>query len=443
MKKFLKISGIILVCVLLLLIALVQRIDRTPYRDTAHYAAWKEQIASKEFPQTEGDLQVGWAMENITPLEPGPMAGYGNRWGKDFEAIHDSLYVRVIAVRNASKTVYLLSADMLIIPPNITGRLANLLEEDGIPITDVHLAATHTHHGQGAWGQKLAGRLFGGKYDVEVEKRLAQQFRGAILKAQQDFVGAEVLYHENKNEDNVRYRLDIDGGTVDPWLRSLVFQRTDGTEAKLITYSAHPTLLRARFMQISRDFPGMLVDSLEAHGADFAMYAAGAVGSMGARVDGEDGMERAKNMASNLNKRLEDGSYTLMPETIISDYFEIPMPDPSVRVSINYALRPWVFKRFFGDHLTYLKITKIGGTLILGIPADFSGEIMRELDAYADSKGIQLIITSFSGGYIGYITPDKLYEKDLYETVTMSWNGYQSGGYLTQVAKDIIDKLAK
>ena len=79
---------------------------------------------------------------------------------------------------------------------------------------------------------------------------------------------------------------------------------------------------------------------------------------------------------------------------------------------------------------------------MLGMPADFSGEIMAELDQYAIKKGLQLMLTSFNGGYVGYVTPDRLYDRDLYETTTMSWNGYQAGGYFTEISKDIIDKVA-
>lgn len=440
MKKAIRITCYTLACLVLLFVALVQRIDRTPFQDTAHYAAWKEAIASADLKGDTGPIQVSWAKENITPLEPGPMAGYGNRWGAHFESVHDSVYVRVIAVKSPASTVFLVAADMLVVPPNLTERLATLLEPEGIGLDQVHFGTTHTHHSLGGWGKKLTGRLFGGKFDPEVEERLAIQFRDAILRSQHDFVDADVFYAQSENPDNVRFRLDVEDGTVDPWIRSLVFRRTDGKSAKLLTYAAHPTTLRSRMMEISRDFPGIIVDSLENQETDFALYMAGAVGSMGARGEGHSGFERTNNIAQGIlaayqNRESEPASH----EGIASAYWEIPLPKPTARISQNLALRPWVFRAFFGDYPAYVKITKIGHVLMLGMPADFSGEIMRELDQYADLRNIELIVTSFNGGYIGYITPDRLYEEDLYETVTMSWNGYQAGGYFTQLAKDIID----
>ncbi|MNL88063.1 hypothetical protein D3C87_2175550 [compost metagenome] len=52
------------------------------------------------------------------------------------------------------------------------------------------------------------------------------------------------------------------------------------------------------------------------------------------------------------------------------------------------------------------------------------------------------MVTSFNGGYIGYITHDKYFNRDLYETKTMSWYGPYNGAYLQEVIKDIIDKLS-
>ncbi|PVH25254.1 neutral/alkaline non-lysosomal ceramidase N-terminal domain-containing protein [Sphingobacterium corticibacter] len=446
MKKALKIFLITAVSVFLILFALVERIDRTPMNETAHFKTWKTFISQKEFVERDGATKVGWAKVNITPSTSTPMAGYGNRWGKHYEAVHDSLYVRVIAVQNPSTTIYFLSADMLIIPPNITNRLEALLQKNNISLSNVHLSATHTHHGQGGWGLKLAGRLFAGAYDEDTEIRLANQFHDAIVQSTAQLEPAQIYFDEIEDTDNIRNRLPVEGGLIDPWIRNLIFKRADSTQAELVTYGAHPTVLNRKFLQLSRDYPGMLLDSIENEKGHFGLFMAGAVGSMGALSEGDSDIAWAKGMAhglySNMQDREQDG-YRLLTDQLVSDYIEVPMPEQSARISLSYALRPWVFRTFFGAYPTYIKITKIGDVLMLGMPADFSGEIMTELDRYAQERGLHLMITSFNGGYIGYITPDKWYDTDLYETTTMSWNGFHSGGYFTQVAKDIIDKFAQ
>ena len=78
---------------------------------------------------------------------------------------------------------------------------------------------------------------------------------------------------------------------------------------------------------------------------------------------------------------------------------------------------------------------------MVGMPCDFSGELTPELDAYAKSKRLNLMVTSFNGHYTGYITEDSHYDLEEYETITMGWFGPFNGAYLQEVTRDIIDKL--
>lgn len=457
MKKFFKVIGIVLLIIVVLLIALVQRIDRTPYQQTLHYAEWQEIINNTQFTPIHQELCIGWAEVNITPAEAIPMSGYGNRWGKAFESVQDSIYIGSISLASPEKTISLVSADMLIVPPNVTARLGELLEQDGISLNDIHLGATHTHHSIGSWGQKLIGRLFSGKYNPDTENVLAEKFRTAILESRKDMIPGQIQYLETDYEEGVRNRLEVDAERIkDTEMRNLIFTRNDGKKAALLTYGAHSTMLPSRFLALSRDYPGRYIASLENQGdIDFALYFAGAVGSMGHVAEGADAFERASNMGTQLAQKFIDAeaqlnqasdinkSDSLQKTTLYSTWIKVPLPPATGRISVNYALRPWVFSALFGKSQGDIKVTLIGNTLLLGMPADFSGEIMVELDRYAQEKDLDLIITSFNGYYTGYITHDKWYEYNLYETVTMSWNGYEAGNYYTKAAQDIIDKIAR
>lgn len=452
MKKFLKVLAILALLIIALAILLIERIDRTPFQETAHFQSWKEEVSNHDWTldSLNDTLLAGWAKVNITPSESVPMAGYGARWGKHYKMVHDSVFVRAIAIQpDQDRTLYFLSADLLIIPPNVKQRLIPLLAQNQIDIDDIHFGATHTHTSIGGWGQKLIGSLFAGKYDENVEIHLAEKMYEAILEASKNKKTAEVSYWESQFKDGVNNRLKVEGGVHDDMLRGLYIQRSDSTEALLVTFTAHTTLLRHSDLELSRDFPGFLVDSLETlPRVDFAMYMAGAVGSMSSNVKGEGPYVASKNLADSMF-RYTDLAYKGLQDSvhILSDVYYsssrvVPFPPSNARISINYALRPWVFASLFGASPAYIKITRLGDVLILGMPADFSGEIMLELEEYAKTKGLQLIITSFNGEYIGYVTSDKWYEYNLYETTTMSWYGYQAASYLTQASKDIIDQVA-
>lgn len=443
MKKAFRILLVILITLSVLALLLIQRIDRTPFQETAHYRRWVEQLQTVTLDSTTGPLQISWAKENITPKKNTPLSGHGKRWGKHFDSIHDSIYVRSIAISNPQDTVYFVSADMLIVPPNIVQRVEQLLAPHHISLRNIHFGATHTHNGVGGWGEKLSGRLFSGKYDAEVVEELARQYSLAILQSSRDFLPvAQVRYGEYASPEHLYYRIPAEGGEVDDRVRSLVFISADSSTAELTSYAGHATILGSKFLGISRDYPGILVDSIERNERDFALFYAGAVGSTGVWVDDESGPSRAAKMGAHLYEQRKNAHIDVLSTSLTSTSIPIPLPDPTVRISSNLALRPWVFRWLFGEHSAHIKITKIGNTLLLGMPADFSGELAKELSSYAASRGLHLIITSFNGDYIGYITADSVYDVDFHETTIMSWNGYQAGGYFNEISKQIIDKMA-
>ena len=78
---------------------------------------------------------------------------------------------------------------------------------------------------------------------------------------------------------------------------------------------------------------------------------------------------------------------------------------------------------------------------MIGTPSDFSGELVDSLDEFATTKKIDLLIHSFNGGYLGYITKDKWYDKtdiNTYETYTMNWFGPNNGDYFSEIIENII-----
>lgn len=438
MRKIIKFSLVFLGVFAAILFCLLQRIDRTPYTETDHYREWKAQ--QDEFVAHTGVCRVGWALENITPSRPVPLAGYGKRKGKHFEGVHDSVYVRSVAVEVGGYRLFLVSADLLFIPPKVVNRVEAGLKDYGITLADLHFSATHSHSSIGGWESTLTGELFGGEYDPEVVNMLAERFCRAVLNSQKDLSEGSMAYSEVVDDQDVRYRINLPDGVRDREIRALTFTKDDGRKAYLITYAAHSTTLSDKNLLLSRDYPGALVDALK---PDFAVYMAGAVAGMGPVERGATEFDEARNLGLSILSYFRQREEIPVGDTLVSARIRIPLPEPTARLTRHLALRPWVFKRFFGDYDAYIKVTRLGNTVLLGMPADFSGEIMVELDAYARQKGLNLVITGFNGGYVGYITADKLYDSGHYETVTMSWYGYQNGGYFAEVSRDIIDRLAE
>ncbi len=443
----LKILAIIVGFVFVIGMCVITLMDRTPYRQMPYYTAWKQEIASLQIDRGDaGDtLKAGWAKVNITPDRPGPMAGYGNRHGKHYESVRDSVYVRAVVVDNGAFRTAIVSADLLIIPPTVNDKLQSALEGTGIAPGHLFIGATHSHNSIGGWGKGISGLFFSGSYDAEVEERLARSIARAVRLAAGELKPVKVAYLEALDSLGIRNRLIGEAGGIDAEVRSLRFTNSEGKTAVLTTYGAHSTLLDSQNMVLSRDWPGLLVDSLERGFADFAMYMAGAVGSMGPNAEGDDDEEELKNEAagvlrsfSSLKMVEEEGDYPVLQSFMVS----LPLREPSPRLSKELVLRPWVFKKAFGDYPAFVRVLRIGRTLMIGLPCDFSGELTGTLDRYAKSRGFNLIVTSFNGGYLGYITDDRHFDLDKYETFTMSWFGPYNGAYFQEVITDLIDKVS-
>ena len=107
---------------------------------------------------------------------------------------------------------------------------------------------------------------------------------------------------------------------------------------------------------------------------------------------------------------------------------------PVYRIFSWLAVRSWVFYRLYGKYQPFISVCKLSNILILGVPCDFSGELSKEIKSKVITP---LIISGFNGQYIGYVTPDKYYQIDDYETRTMNWFGYGNGSYFL----DIIEKI--
>ncbi|WP_341224587.1 neutral/alkaline non-lysosomal ceramidase N-terminal domain-containing protein [uncultured Arcticibacterium sp.] len=449
MKILKTVSKILLGFIAFLLIvvfAMVTYIDRTPYEEMPYYKAWKQNISDLDISQTSSNdsLKVGWAKINITPKDPIPLAGYGKRRGASYSTVHDSVFVRTILLEKEGIKTALISVDLLIVPPTVSDLVKQKLGSTDLTFDHIYFGATHSHNSLGAWYNTLVGTLFAGEYDAEIEQMISGGIVNSILAAKKEMAAATVTFEKNLDTHDIRNRI-VDGGKIEPFIRSLRF-KTKYKTALLATYAAHSTVLNASTVALSRDYPGVLVDSLEKNSVNFAMYMAGAVGSMGPMENGETDFDEVNNQAlgvmNEINSENEFESLSGNPE-VLSFQISLPLRKPSPRLTTNLALRPWVFKWLFGDSPSYIKVLKIGNNLMVGMPCDFSGELMESLDNYAKTKGLNLIITSFNGTYAGYITADEHFDTETYETITMSWFGPYNGDYFSEATKDIIDLVSK
>jgi neutral ceramidase len=474
MKKTLRIAKRILLVLALLALTVavfcLRFLDASPYTENGFYKTMMQRLDS--LPQSPMDsvwsddkgldywtvqhkptidaahpLSMGWSKVNITPPFAVPTAGYGNRKGQPIGVVHDSLYVRAFVFDNNGAKSAIVSCDLLIIPPEVTLQVKKDLATIGWSWQQIFIGATHTHNSMGAWGKRAIGELFAGKYDQNVVDLISKSIVEAIKKAQQNVEPVTYSYKKTGAPQYVMNRLVKNYGTKDPYIRMLVFkQQNSQKQAALVTYAAHSTTLSDTVMQLSRDYNGILVDKLEREqGFDQAVFMAGCVGSMGPDEpeklnDWQQADYIANGLAGKIDTGLKDAGWGRITNFRL-ETIPLSMREPQWRIAPYVCMRHWIWSSLYGDYDSEVKALLIDNVLIVGLPCDFSGELMASLEFYASSHRLNLMITSFNGGYVGYITDDKHYDLDKYETRTMNWFGPGNGAYFSDVVKRLVDKM--
>ena len=218
--------------------------------------------------------------------------------------------------------------------------------------------------------------------------------------------------------------------------------KKNGQKASFLTFSAHPTILNSKFMGLSGDCPHYLSRFMEQEGFEFSLFAAGTVGSHRPVASGNQ-TENVLEYAEALQKNIE-GNMVLHEENGRSKLYlaEIPVAlrKAHYRIRENTRLRPWIFNMVFGETNPHFDMVQIGNTLLISSSGEISGVFMSEWESLAKEKGLNLIITCFNGGYIGYITPDQYYDEKLYEVRDMNWFGPYNGAYFDEIIKKLIQK---
>ena len=442
LKKILRFIAIFFVVVIGLVVLFfavaVLPIDRSVDRTQLLAEMTKEMDTLPDVPLSQGGFLVGYAKENLTPSHPTATAGYGKRLGKLYKNVHDSIYVSTLVLDNGGKRVAIVSADLLIIPPTVTALLEKELPEIGFSLDNTYLGAIHSHNSIGNWGKGVMNFLYG-SYDDSVVHFIADKIKSSILRASQNLKPATLKAGTVPLDGIVRNRL-IDNGPVDSLLRVIEVHRSDSSKLLLLSFTAHATCLSSRDIILSRDYPGKLVDTLEDQGYDFVMFMAGAVGSHAGKVP-EQGRrcvdlmsdEVAKGFLSNRH-RLHD----VNDSTLVMHRVPLLLSDTQVKLLKDWRFRSWTFDLAFGDYPEFLTVLRVGNVVMLGTPCDFSGEFNRSLDSLATHHGLLSMVTSFNGGYIGYVTPGKYYDEDHYETQLMNWYGPGNGEYIEQCMEQLM-----
>jgi len=460
MRTFLKILGTIILVLVIVLLWALERVDYSPYFDADYYSKTRFDLdsISAQLSLAEGEVEVGFGRASITPGlgagedDPGagvfremPLAGFGSRKGTYAEGVHDSLFVKAVAIRVEEQLLVLIGSDMLIVPPNITEGVTRLVSEKlDINRNQLFFSATHTHSSVGAWSEGFVGKEFAGEANPNVEVWLIRQFGKAIKNAVEDLQPGQIGSGSFHAPGLISNRLVGEKGEKNSEFIYIAANQNSGKRALLGSFDAHATTLGGWNMQISGDYPGYWQRKLESEGIDMALFFAGSVGSHSPHSIGEE-FEKSRYIGEALaDSVLKYMAGTELRESIGLSFLSLGMdlPEFHIRVSDGLRLNPALGGKLFppiGD--VYIQAAKIGDLIWVTTPSDFSGEMAIDYKSAMNNKGYRALVTSFNGAYVGYIIPGKYYHLDEYESRLMSWYGPNMGPYTHEMIRRMIEKL--
>ena len=442
MLRMLRVFAWVVAGFLLLGLATLTAVDRSSLEEQDFYKSTFAQLASSTWSSSSGEHWMGgWATVNVTPAQPAALVGYSPRGPYTF--VQDSSHVKALTLSNGKSSIAWLNYELLIVHPQLADQVRSGVQKAGISVDQLIFTATHTHSGLGGYMPGLVGSLAFGGYDEQVVEQLVAGSVRALQTALASQDTVMLAFKKTSVPDLVSNRF-VKGGATDPYVRQVLFQRKDGKKATFMTYSAHATALSSKFMGLSGDYPGFLTQHLEEE-VDFALFAAGTVGSHRPITQGNT-PEQVNAYAQALDARISADTSTVAlagAAQLRASKLDIQLGEPQLRVTTNLRIRPWLFQSLLGEMPAYLDITQVGDILFISSSGELSGVFYEAWDALAEERGLKLVVTVFNGSYIGYITPDELYDAQFHEVREMNWFGPGNGQYFDRLIQDVIRKAAK
>jgi len=234
-----------------------------------------------------GIMKAGIAREIITSKIGGYLAGYGS--DKVSTSVHDDTTVTALAIECGTTRVMLMSIAVCVIGTDFATKMRAMCgEAAGIPAANVIFASLHTH----------SGPVFTDEYlnQIFIPKCVAAA-KGAAKEMKPVTVG--IATTESKIGINRRKLLANDQvvlgqnpwGPYDSQMTVISFKGDDGKAvANIVHCTAHPTAAGTN-TEISRDWPGVMIDRLEKESGAMTMFLLGLHGDVAPRIanGGSDG----------------------------------------------------------------------------------------------------------------------------------------------------------
>lgn len=206
-------------------------------------------------------FQAGAARRDITPREPLPMWGYGDRHDLLSEGTLDPLYADALVLDAGGERIAIVGLDLGRAPaePSLQRIRERILKETGIRHSLI--AGSHTHHAPVLELSNAPGKGQG-RFDAAIRyyARMEDAIASAVIEAAARLQPATLASGSTVLEGfNANRHSKIDPKPRDKDLTVLRLDSLDGKPiAILVNWAAHPTTIPSSTLKFSADYVGAL-----------------------------------------------------------------------------------------------------------------------------------------------------------------------------------------
>ena len=359
--------------------------------------------------------RVGAGRRDITPREPVPMWGYGDRHDALSAGMLDPLYADALVIEAGGKKIAIVGLDLGRAPAEASLQRIRQRIREQAGIENSIIAGSHTHHGPvlELTDQEGKGK---GRFDAALRYygQLEDGIVAAIVEANSRLAPARMAVGSSQIEGFNRNRhTKIEPKPSD---RELAVMRFDDAQGKpvaiLVNFAAHPTMLPSGLLKFSADYVGALKAEVTKETGAAAIFMQGAAGDQSANAGDKDYQafgqalaREAVKLAQSLNpKEVEHPSLECREErlrfTARTDF-----ANPTVKAAYRKAFFPELVPNYIDEYADGIRprltVALLNGEIALvGVSGEFFSNHAIRLKQRARVK--QLFFLGYANGYHQY-----------------------------------------
>jgi hypothetical protein len=226
-------------------------------------------------------FKVGVSRRDITPREPVPMWGYGDRHDMLSQGTLDPLYAAAVVLQVGDKKIAIVGLDLGRSPAEGSLQIIRRRIKDESGIEYSFIAGSHSHHTPVLELSDEAGKGKG-KFDASLRyyKQMEDGIVGAIVEANAKLVAAKMATGSVQLQDFNRNRhTKLEPKTSDRELAVMRFDDVSGKPlAVIVNFTAHPTTIPALTLKFSADYVGAMKTTVDREMKVTSVFMQGASG---------------------------------------------------------------------------------------------------------------------------------------------------------------------